>query len=66
MAQQQGRDITTGEFAKMLGVNKQTLLHYDDIGLLSPEYKSANGYRKYSYNQFELFYIIRLFNLMAS
>ena len=29
--------FTTGEFAKLCGVKKQTLFHYDEIGLLIPE-----------------------------
>ena len=31
--------LTTGEFAKLAGVSKHTLFHYDKIGLLSPEIK---------------------------
>ena len=27
--------FTTGEFAKICGVKKQTLFHYDDIGIFS-------------------------------
>lgn len=53
--------FTTGEFAKLCHVKKQTLFHYDEIGLLSPEIKKANGYRYYSYHQFELFQVISLF-----
>ncbi len=53
--------FTTGEFAKLCRVKKQTLFHYDEIGLLSPEIKKANGYRYYSYHQFELFQVIGLF-----
>ncbi|AKL84596.1 BltR [Bacillus atrophaeus UCMB-5137] len=53
--------FTTGEFAKLCHVKKQTLFHYDEIGLLSPEIKKENGYRYYSYNQFELFQVIGLF-----
>lgn len=53
--------FTTGEFAKLCRVKKQTLFHYDEIGLLSPEIKKENGYRYYSYNQFELFQVINLF-----
>lgn len=29
--------FTTGEFSKLCHVKKQTLFHYDEIGLLSPE-----------------------------
>ncbi|WP_307892068.1 MerR family transcriptional regulator [Bacillus swezeyi] len=53
--------FTTGEFAKLCRIKKQTLFHYDEIGLFSPEIKKENGYRYYSYNQFELFQVINLF-----
>ncbi|MEK3886449.1 MerR family transcriptional regulator [Bacillus sp. FSL K6-3431] len=52
--------FTTGEFAKICNVKKQTLFHYDEIGLLSPEYKSEKGYRYYSYQQFDVFTVIEL------
>ncbi|NMS90796.1 MerR family transcriptional regulator [Clostridioides difficile] len=50
--------FTTGEFAKICGVNKKTLFYYDDIGLFSPELKKENGYRYYSYHQLSIFGII--------
>lgn len=50
--------FTTGEFAKICGVNKKTLFHYDNIGLFSPELKKENGYRYYSYHQLSIFGII--------
>lgn len=53
--------FTTGEFAKLCNIKKQTLFHYDEIGLFSPEIKKDNGYRYYSYHQFELFQVINLF-----
>lgn len=49
--------LTTGEFAKICNVKKHTLFHYDDIGLLKPDYYDENGYRFYSYSQLNLFYI---------
>ncbi|MGD8191870.1 MerR family transcriptional regulator [Brevibacillus ginsengisoli] len=52
--------FTTGEFAKLCRVNKQTLFYYDHIGLMSPDIKNENGYRFYSYRQFELFNVIEL------
>ncbi len=52
--------LTTGEFAKLCKVNKQTLFYYDQIGLLSPLLKNEKGYRYYSINQIELFYVIDL------
>ena len=43
---------TTGQFAELCGVKKQTLFHYDDIGLLVPALVEDNGYRRYSYSQY--------------
>ncbi|MBP2258876.1 MerR family transcriptional regulator [Virgibacillus alimentarius] len=50
--------FTTGEFADLCGVKKQTLFHYDDIGLLKPEYRCENKYRYYSVQQLEIFNVI--------
>lgn len=52
--------FTTGEFADLCGVKKQTLFHYDDIGLFKPEYKNENGYRFYSVQQAEVFSVIEM------
>ena len=38
---------TTGQFAKLNGINKRTLHYYDEIGLFCPECKGENGYRYY-------------------
>ena len=57
--------FTTGEFAKLCKVNKQTLFYYDRIGLLSPAIKKENGYRYYSIRQFEVFSVIELFKNMG-
>ncbi len=46
---------TTGEFAALCGVKKDTLFHYDAIGLLKPAYVGENGYRYYTLNQFKSF-----------
>lgn len=50
--------FTTGEFARLCGVRKDTLFHYDQVGILRPEIVRENGYRYYSINQFFLFDII--------
>lgn len=50
--------IKPGEFAKMVGVNKQTLLYYDKIHLFSPEYVDDMGYRYYTFTQLDCFYAI--------
>lgn len=50
--------MTTGEFADLCDVKKQTLFHYDEIGLLEPAYKNENGYRYYTIQQAEAYSII--------
>lgn len=52
--------MTTGEFAKAMGVTKNTLFHYDSIGLFSPEMVLDNDYRYYSIYQMEVFDTILL------
>lgn len=52
--------FTTGEFARILGVKKHTLFHYDEIGLFSPALKEANGYRYYYVWQVDTFEVIRV------
>lgn len=47
--------FSTGEFAKLFGVHKKTLFHYDEIGLFHPDKVLENGYRYYSAAQVELF-----------
>lgn len=51
---------STGEFARLNGVNKRTLHYYDEIGLFSPEHKAENGYRYYTCMQFEQLELILL------
>lgn len=43
--------MTTGEFARRMGVTKNMLFHYDKIGLFSPEIVDTNEYRYYSIYQ---------------
>lgn len=50
--------FTTGEFAKICNVSKQTLFFYDNQGIFSPEFTGENGYRYYSYTQIEAFTVI--------
>lgn len=52
--------FTTGEFAKLCGVKKQTLFHYDHIGILKPEIIGENGYRYYSYLQLDTYNTIAM------
>lgn len=44
--------FTAGELANLFGISKQTLLYYDKIHLLSPDFISENGYRHYSIEQY--------------
>jgi len=39
---------TAGELADLFELPKQTLLYYDKMGVLSPEFISENNYRHYS------------------
>lgn len=50
--------FTTGEFARICGVKKQTLFHYDEIGIFRPAITGENGYRYYSYTQIETFQVL--------
>ena len=50
--------IKTGDFARLCGTNKRTLIHYDEIGLFKPAYTDERGYRYYSENQFDVFFTI--------
>lgn len=54
--------FSTGEFAKLNGINKRTLHYYNDIGLFCPEMTGENGYHYYSFFQtiqLELILILR-------
>ena len=56
--------FTAGELAAMFGISKQSLLYYDKIRLLSPDFISENGYRHYSIAQvLELEIIVNLRSL---
>lgn len=46
--------LTTGEMAKIMGITKETLFHYDEIGLFRPAIVLPNGYRYYEIRQTEL------------
>ena len=37
-----------GEVSKLFNITRDTLLHYDKIGLLSPKKDDKNGYRYYN------------------
>jgi DNA-binding transcriptional MerR regulator len=50
--------LTTGQFAKLLNVKKDTLIYYDKVGIFSPEIIASNGYRYYSIYQADVFSVI--------
>lgn len=44
--------LTVGQFAKFHGINKKTLIWYDETGLFHPAViNPSNGYRYYNYHQ---------------
>lgn len=44
--------LTIGQFAALHGINKKTLMWYDEIGLFHPAFiNPENGYRYYNYHQ---------------
>ena len=51
-------ELKTAEFAALCGVKKDTLLHYDHIGLLKPNRVGENGYRYYDPRQLAAFDLI--------
>ncbi|WMM26301.1 MerR family transcriptional regulator [Tissierella sp. MB52-C2] len=58
MSNSKNEYLTTGEFAKLCGIPKHILFHYDQIGLFQPEIIKENGYRYYSFRQYDTFSII--------
>ncbi|WP_138754287.1 MerR family transcriptional regulator [Paenibacillus sinopodophylli] len=52
--------LSTGQFAKLMGISKDTLFHYERLGILSPEMKADNGYRYYSMNQRDVLKVISI------
>ncbi len=50
--------LSTGEFAKLCGIKKDTLFYYDRFGILKPHYVSENGYRYYTTVELNRFHSI--------
>ena len=50
--------LSIGEFSKLCGVARKTLIFYDNIGIFSPAYKNEKNYRYYTLNQFDTFSIL--------
>ncbi len=53
--------MNTKEFATLCGVEKRTLFHYDQIGLLKPIRVRENGYREYAKEQLGTMDMIKIF-----
>ena len=60
------RLLTTGEFAKLCGIPKGTLLFYDKEGLLKPKHVSENGYRRYAIEQYFEFDLLSMLKEVGS
>lgn len=50
--------LKAGEFARLCRTTKETLRHYEDIGLLAPAARADNGYKLYSLIQLADFLFI--------
>lgn len=50
--------MTIKEFSFLTGIKRENLRYYDQIGLLSPDFRGKNGYRYYSQNQLSTAYLI--------
>ncbi len=58
---EKGKLLTIGQFAALHGINKKTLMWYDEIGLFKPVFiNPENGYRCYNYHQSSLLETILL------
>ncbi len=58
---EKSRLLTIGQFAALHGINKKTLMWYDEIGLFRPAaVNPENGYRYYNYHQSSLLETILL------
>lgn len=50
--------LKSGEFAKLCRTTKETLRHYERVGILRPVLQEDNGYKKYSFVQIADFSLI--------
>lgn len=46
------------EFSRLTGIKRENLRYYDQIGLISPEYRGKNDYRYYTKKQLNTAYLI--------
>lgn len=52
--------FSMGGFARICGVDKQTLIYYDKIGLFKPSHVDEKGFRFYDYHQYDLFLTLQV------
>ena len=57
--------FSISDFAKFARTSRDTLLHYDRIGLLSPVSRGDNNYRYYSNDQLAVVDLIRTFQTLG-
>ena len=50
--------MTIKEFSRLTTIKRENLRYYDQIGLLSPEYRGENNYRYYTRSQLNTAYLI--------
>ncbi|MEG0277402.1 MAG: MerR family transcriptional regulator [Coprobacillus sp.] len=60
MLQSFQKTYTTGQFAKLCHTTKDTLFHYDQLGILKPMIIKDNGYRYYGSFQYYEFDLIKV------
>ena len=57
--------FTISDFAKLMGISRQTLIYYDHIGLFKPIKTLENKYRLYSRNQINVISLISMLSEMG-
>lgn len=57
--------FSISDFARLMGVSRQTLLYYDRIGLFKPVKILDNGYRVYARSQINIFSMIYMLGEMG-
>lgn len=53
--------MRSGEFARLCGTTKNTLIHYDELGILKPSQRGSNGYRSYTMDDYMTFTVVHAF-----
>lgn len=60
-----GNYFTISDFAKLMGISRQTLIYYDRIGLFKPVKTLDNGYRLYARSQINVISLISMLSEMG-